>query len=188
LARSIFELVSWHYWDDDLLPESEDAARRALELDPDNSEAHATLGSIYRLYRQFGKSEEALLRALELSPGDAAIRSLYSELLRDAGRLDDAVAEAVKSVDIDPRLMRMREVLIQNLYFNRDWAAAIQEARKMLELEPASAYAWYWTGLASAMAGNNDEAIAASKMAVDVGRFGETPGSQETSHPSRDLG
>lgn len=169
LARSIFELVSWHYWDDDLLPESEDAARRALELDPDNSEAHATLGSLYRLYRHFDQSEEALLTALELSPGDAAIRSLYSESLRDSGRLDEAVAEAFKSVAIDPRLMRMREVLIQNFYFNRDWAAAIQEARKMLELEPDSAYAWYWTGLANAMAGNHDVAIAASKMAVEVG-------------------
>ncbi|HNP36241.1 MAG TPA: tetratricopeptide repeat protein [Woeseiaceae bacterium] len=169
LARSIFELSSWHYWDDDVLAESEDAAHRALVLDPDNSEAYATLGSIYRLYRHFEKSEEALRKALQLSPGDAAIRSLYSESLRDSGRLDEAVAEARRSVAIDPRLMRIREILIQNLYFNRNWAEAVQEAREMLELEPDSAYAWYWIGLASAMAGNNDEAIAASKMAVDVG-------------------
>lgn len=169
LARSIMELVSWHYWDDDLLPESENAARRALQLDPDNSEGHAALGGIYRLYRQFEKSQEALRRALQLSPGDAAIHSLYSESLRESGQLDEAIAEARKSVAIDSRLMRMREVLIQNLYFNRDWAASIQEAREMLTLEPESAYAWYWIGLASAMAGDHDEAIAASSSAVELG-------------------
>jgi len=173
LARSIIELVSWHYRTEGQLAEAMQAATRAIELDPNFGEGHFALGNLYRLQRRFGDSERAMLKGLALSPGNAGGHSYYSDMLRDSGQLDIAVREARKSVELDPRVMRIREMLLQNLYFNRQWQEVLQEANEMLELEPDSAFTWYWIGLAQNWLGNNEAALAASRRSLGLG--GEVP-------------
>jgi len=172
-ARAIAELVSWHYWPEERLAEAEQAANQSIELDANLSEGYTARGHIYRLQRRYGESERAILQALGLSPGAADGYSNYSETLRDSGELEKAVEAARKSVELGPRVMRIREVLIQNLYFNRQWHAVLQEAQEMLELEPGAAYAWYWISFAHSWLGNKDTALKASRKALEIG--GDTP-------------
>jgi len=172
-ARAIAELVSWHYWPEERLAEAEQAADLSIELDANLSEGYIARGHIYRLQRRYGESERAILQALGLSPGAADGYSNYSETLRDSGELEKAVEAARKSVELGPRVMRIREVLIQNLYFNRQWHAVLQEAQEMLELEPGAAYAWYWISFAHSWLGNKDTALKASRKALEIG--GDTP-------------
>jgi nitrogenase subunit NifH len=61
-------------------------------------------------------------------------------------------------VELDPYLVRIRESLLQNIYFSRDFAAVENEARKLLEVEPDAANTWYWMSLAQTMQGKHKEA------------------------------
>ena len=169
LARSVMELVSWHYWEEDQLNKAIAAAKNAIELDPNLSEGFAALSNLLRLQRRFDESVTAIERALELSPGSADTRSVYSDLLRDMGELRSAVDEARKSVDLGPNAMRNRDILLQNLYFNRQFDVVIEEADELLQLESDAAYALYWKGMANALLGNVEEAVAASSSAIDIG-------------------
>lgn len=173
LSRTIIELVSWHYWDEEKLAEAEQAADRSIELDTSLSDGYIAQGMLYRLQRKYDQSERVILQALALSPGAADAHSNYSETLRDSGQMEKAVKAARKSVELGPRVMRIREVLLQNLYFDRQWDAVLQEATKMLKLEPGAAYAWYWIAFAHSWLGDRDVALEASRKAIELG--GDAP-------------
>ena len=126
-------------------------------------------GNLLRLQRRFDDSSVALQRALDLRPGSASAHTIYSELLRDVGEFQASVKAARRSIELGPRAMRNRDILLQNLYFGRKFENVIAEADEMLELESDAAYALYWKGMANAWLGNVEEAIAASSKAIDVG-------------------
>ena len=172
-SRTLIELVSWHYWPEEKLVEAEGAANRSIELDASLSDGYIAQGMLYRLQRKYDKSERVLRRALDLSPGTADAHSNYSETMRDSGQMEKAVEASRKSVELGPRVMRIREVLLQNLYFNRQWDAVLQEAKALLELEPGAAYAWYWIAFANNWKGNREDALDASRKALEIG--GDAP-------------
>jgi TolB-like protein/Flp pilus assembly protein TadD len=169
LSQAILELVQWHYEGEEELPPAMRAAERAIQLDPDHGEGYFALGNFYRMQRRFDESERAMQKGLGLSPGSAGGHSNYAAMLRDSGQLEKSVREARISVELDPRVMRTREVLLQNLYFNHQWEALLKEADEMLQLDPDSAYTLYWTGLAQTWLGNTEAGLAASKKAVELG-------------------
>src|SRR5580658_5382533 len=68
--------------------------RRVLEMEPASYEAEHLLGVIAN---QNGRRDEAIAhfgRAAELAPGVAILHANLSEMLRLAGRLDEATAAA----------------------------------------------------------------------------------------------
>jgi TolB-like protein/Flp pilus assembly protein TadD len=172
-SRALIELVSWHYWPEEKLVEAERAANRSIELDASLSDGYIAQGVLYRLQRKYAESEEVIRRALDLSPGAADAYSNYSETMRDTGQMVKAVDAARKSIELGPRVMRIREVLLQNLYFDRQWDAVLQEAKELLELEPGAAYAWYWIAFAHNWLGDRDVALEASRKALEIG--GDAP-------------
>jgi|GEM_PF-6976436 len=85
---------------------SEDALRRAMQLDPRNDEAVSTLAD---LMREQGHIEEALQlikQALDLSPSNAVHHYNYGRLLADINRIDEARAEFSRAVTLDPSFSR----------------------------------------------------------------------------------
>ena len=75
------------------------AAKRALALDPKQSEAHTVLGSIADFYDwNFAAAEAHYRRALEANPGDARAHSLRAWLLMRLGESE----EAHRAVELDP--------------------------------------------------------------------------------------
>src|SRR6266851_8171389 len=80
-----------------------EAARKAVELDDAVAEGHNSLAAFYL----FGKwdwrnAEKESLRALELNPNLAEAHNLYSYVLVVAQRLDEAVREGKRSMELDP--------------------------------------------------------------------------------------
>jgi TolB-like protein/Flp pilus assembly protein TadD len=169
LAQALHELVGWHYRPEkELWPEARRAAERAVELDPNLTFALLALGDIQRMERRYGEGEQTLLKAIALSPGSADAHSRYSDLLRDANRLDESVSEIRRAVELDPHLMRIRESLLQNIYFSRDYDTTLYEAYALLELEPGAAGAWYWISLAYAQKGESTRAEEAMLKAIEL--------------------
>jgi TolB-like protein/Tfp pilus assembly protein PilF len=167
-SQAIGELVGWSYWSDDRLPEASKAADRAIELDPDLAEGYFARGDLMRLDRRYGEGEAAFLKGLSLSPGSADGHSRYGDLLRDAGRQKESVRESRQAIELDPRMVRIRVSLLQNTFFSRDFDSVLDQAEQILELEPDTAEAWYWIGLASCWKDKRETAIEAFRKALEL--------------------
>ena len=86
-----------------------DAVDRALAIDPDLAEAHSRRGLLLLLDQgQVEEAEQAMLRSLELNPGSAVMHVRYGGLLNELGRLDEAVRQARRAVELDPMVVRWR--------------------------------------------------------------------------------
>jgi TolB-like protein/Flp pilus assembly protein TadD len=168
LAQGISELVGWFYWPDSSLEEAKAAADRAIELDPNLAQGYFALGDLLRIARRYEEAEAAFKRGLALSPGSADGHSRYGDLLRDAGRPEESVLESRRAIELDPQMPRIRESLLQNLYFSRDWGGVLEEANELLEMEPDSAEAWYWIAFARNWQEDHDSAIEAAHRAVEL--------------------
>jgi TolB-like protein/Tfp pilus assembly protein PilF len=168
VAQGIIELVGWSYWPDESLDEARAAADRAIELDPNLAQGYFARGDLLRFARRFEEGEAAFQRGLGLSPGSADGHSRYGDLLRDAGRPEESVRQSLRAVELDPHMLRIRESLLQNLYFGRDWDGVLREAAQVLEMEPDSAETWYWIAFANNWLKNYDAAIGAARKAVEL--------------------
>jgi len=87
---------------EEALADAEDAARRALELDPLSASARVALGSVLRERRHWADAERELLKALELSPESAEAHGEYSQYLGYVRRLDEASVYADRALALDP--------------------------------------------------------------------------------------
>src|SRR6185436_20271675 len=88
----------------DIMPAAETAARKALEIDPTLSEAHASLALIRSSYFwEWAEAEEHYLRAIDLNPGYATTHHWFSvDHLAMLGRMDEAMAEIEIARQLDP--------------------------------------------------------------------------------------
>ncbi len=79
------------------------AAEKALQLDPLLAEAHAAMGIIYRLDRDWAAAERSLQRAIDLDP---SLTDAYLDRARGvffpAGRTDEALREIDRAARVDP--------------------------------------------------------------------------------------
>src|SRR5262249_43922853 len=85
------------------MPESRDAAERAVALDANSSDSQTALGIVRLQYDwEWSEAKAAFDRALELSPGSAFVRYWRARWLESQNRVDDALAELQKTLEFDP--------------------------------------------------------------------------------------
>ena len=103
---------------------------RALELDPDLAEAHATRAHfLWEHQFKFAEAEKAFHRAMELNPSLALNHAIYAYYLGTVGRFDEAAAAARKAIELDPSSMWIHSVLIHPLAL----AGRYEEAHAQIE-------------------------------------------------------
>jgi tetratricopeptide (TPR) repeat protein len=85
------------------IPEIYNNLNKALELDPNLSEAHYLNAMIAHVVEwDWGKSEKEFLKALAVNPNDAESRALYAQLLCILQRIDEAVEQGRIALNLDP--------------------------------------------------------------------------------------
>ncbi|MBK6724502.1 MAG: tetratricopeptide repeat protein [Acidobacteria bacterium] len=104
LADTYCVLPTWgNFRPKEYMPLANQAALKALELDPNLAEAHSSLGYILSRYEyDFAGAERSFKRAIELDPKYATARQWYAGLLSSSSRHDEAVKEIKKAVELDP--------------------------------------------------------------------------------------
>lgn len=143
-------------------PRAKAAALRAIELDVDLGEAHASLG--YTLMHHdwdLAAGERSLRRALELNPNYATAHQWYAKLLVAQGRFDEAKAEMALAQELDPLSLMVSTAAGGPYLYGGDYPSAIERFRQVLELEPNFVPALYSISLAYTFAGRTREAVAA---------------------------
>jgi TolB-like protein/Tfp pilus assembly protein PilF len=123
-------------------PKAEAAARKALELDSTLAEAHVSLGYSQLAYEwNFPEARKEFERALQLRPGYATAHQYYAYYLTAMGKLDEAIAERKRALELDPISPLLNSALGEAYYHSRRFDVTIEQNIKALELDPSYAIA-----------------------------------------------
>jgi serine/threonine protein kinase/Flp pilus assembly protein TadD len=114
-----------------------DASLKAVELDPNLSEAHVTLAiELSRYDWDWPAAEREFKMALELSPNNSSASSLYAELLSIEGRHAEAVAEASRAREMDPTSGPVCLQYARAPLYARQYHEAARAFQQCLEVNP----------------------------------------------------
>jgi adenylate cyclase len=119
------------------LPRGRELLERAIEIDPSNAQAYVALGAVQVQVREFDAGIKAMQHGIRLSPRDVKLpfwRMILAAGLARSDRLEEALAEALKSCQRDGRLYGARVVAaFVHLRLGRDpeARAALTEARRI---------------------------------------------------------
>jgi DNA-binding winged helix-turn-helix (wHTH) protein/TolB-like protein/tetratricopeptide (TPR) repeat protein len=151
------------------MPKAEAAAAKALEIDDSLAEAHASLAYIKLIYDwDWTGAEQEFKRAIALNPLYDNAHHWYSHELVALGRMDEALAEARRALQISPSDTVMNEHMGWTYLMARDYDHAIQSVHKAIEMEPDFLLAHRVLGLADQYKGRHDEAIAEFARGVEI--------------------
>jgi TolB-like protein/DNA-binding winged helix-turn-helix (wHTH) protein/Tfp pilus assembly protein PilF len=144
------------------MPEAKTAAEKALELNSDLAEAHASLGLIAPFVDwNWAEAKRHLERAIALNPNYATAHHWYGEVyLMPNGRTDEAIAEIRKAQELDPLSPVIMTDLGKDLYLARRYEEAVVELRRALEIDPNFISAHNWLSDTFLEQGKYAEAIA----------------------------
>lgn len=146
-------------------------ALKALELDPDLAEAHASLAFVAAQYDHDWKSAEAgYRRALELSPAYATALQWLALAYMAQGRVEDAVSVGRRAVTADPLSPLVNTDFGRILYYAGRYDEAIEELRNAVELDPGLFRSHLELGRAYRQKGMHDLAIAELTRAASISK------------------
>jgi len=114
----------------------EQAAKRAVELDPNLAIAHVRLANFYRETGQHEKSDEHYRRAAELDPGEPYVVRAAIEEAVDHGDLSRAIALQSQVLARNPLAASTRNNLAIYLLADGQLEKALSQFRQVQEIHP----------------------------------------------------
>jgi TolB-like protein/DNA-binding winged helix-turn-helix (wHTH) protein len=144
----------------EVMPRARDAASQALRLDENLAEAHTTLACVEMILNwNWAGAEREFKRAIELNPSYAAAHVYYAHYLAAMGRTDESVAEAKRSLELDPFSEFTMEFSEWVFYLDRHFDLATEQSQKTFELAPEMPWSPYDSGQIYDATGRPREAI-----------------------------
>jgi Tfp pilus assembly protein PilF len=109
---------------DELYERSRTMASKALSIDETCAEAHTSLAWIMRVHDwNWEGSEREFKRAIELDPNYANARQWYSFLLLGLGRMDEALVQMEKALELEP----LSRIILNNSFSVRNYRDAARD-------------------------------------------------------------
>lgn len=150
-------------------PKAKAAAQKAIELDPQLAEAHASLGLVRFQYdRDWPGAEAEFVRATELNANSPTGHQFFADYLKAVGRFDEALEEMRRALELDPVSLAINTGLGHVLYLTRQYDRAIEQYQRALALDPNFFQAHLWFGRPYLEKGMFTEAIAEIQQAVTL--------------------
>ena len=159
-----------------LMPKAKAAALKALEIDPNLGEAHASLGQVAEYFDyDFGTAEKEFRHSIELNPNYPSAHQWFAEHLSALNRVDEALVEIRRALELDPLSVIMNKIYADILADGRRFNEAIDQYKKAIELDPNFPTTYFFLGRAYEAKGDYLQAVETyGKMA----RLGQMPPSE----------
>ncbi len=137
------------------------ASEKALELDPLLAEAYSSEGLVYSRDHNWQESETAFRRSLELNPSlSQSHKDFAFSMLFPLGRLDEAIRELRKAVELDPLSPEIRDALDYVLVSAGRYDEVLDNCRSIFVAHPNDSAAQQLFARALLQKGRLEEATA----------------------------
>ena len=165
------------YWDGTKsnLESADAASRKALELDPELAEAHASRGFALTLSRQYEQARQEFETAIGINPKLYEAHYLYARACFQERRLEEAVRHYEDAARVRPedyQAVLLMQTPLNGLGRTEDAIAALRKglavAERHLELNPDDARALYLGAGALAQLGNRERALEWATRALSI--------------------
>jgi tetratricopeptide (TPR) repeat protein len=155
---------------DEAMPKAKESALKALALDNTLAEAHASLAHIsMNYYWDWATAEKEFKRSIELKPDYATAHQWYAiHYLTATGRLEEALKEMKKALELEPASLVMNTFMGATLYYAGRYDEAIDQCRRTIEMDPNFAVAHWHLGLAYEQKQIFDAAIEEFQRAISL--------------------
>jgi tetratricopeptide (TPR) repeat protein len=150
------------------LPQSKAFAERAIAIDDQLAEAHASLGGVNDQSWRWMEAEREYKRAIELDPHYATAYLWYGRLLNHLGRVDEAGLMIKRAHELDP-LSSVISMNVSIMYQVRnDHNASVENSLKLIALDPYFSTGYQALALSYLKQGRDADAIANMEKAVGM--------------------
>ncbi|HXN53005.1 MAG TPA: tetratricopeptide repeat protein [Candidatus Acidoferrum sp.] len=144
-------------------------AVRALALEPDLPEAHASLAWATAWYDyDFVVAEREFERSIELNPRYATAHLWFGFYLGMMGRHEEGYTELKRAIRLDPLSSIVHWALGFIYWFSRRYDQAIEQCEKALRLDPNLAQAHMLLGHAYLYKSKHESTLAAMKKGLEL--------------------
>lgn len=145
----------------DAVVKTEAAARRAIELDPQNGQAYSTLGLTQGIFEwNWADAEKNLKRGTALSPSNSNAVFEYANYLVAMNRPEDAVWQMRRVLELDPQSFMMNRLFGETLYLARHYDEALTHLQQAEEMEPGKpTQVLFWMSRIYEKKGMRDNAV-----------------------------
>jgi TolB-like protein/DNA-binding winged helix-turn-helix (wHTH) protein/Flp pilus assembly protein TadD len=158
-AHAYHEL-SWYQPPKQVMPKAKWAAEKAIQIDPNDADAHAALGWVKWVYEWDWTGAEAEFRlAIALGPNSSRARAQYALFLGSEGRSHEALEQEHLALELDPLSSINNTNLGDILSSSGQTDQAIAQYREVIGIDPHFGSAHEGLGLAYARTGRFDEAV-----------------------------
>jgi eukaryotic-like serine/threonine-protein kinase len=148
-------------------PRSKAAALRALELDPQQPEAHTSLGIVRWFWEwDWAGAESAFRRSVEVAPSYAMAHLWYGYLLSALGRHEEAFPEVRLALELDPLSLIILAGAGGAYFYARRYEEAMAHFRRALDIDPEFMPGHNDLGRALECSGHTAEAIKEYEHAI----------------------
>ena len=148
---------------------------KALELDPNLSEAHTARGNLaYQSDHDYSVAGTEFKRAISLNPSSAIAHREYAMFLTGVDRFDDAVRELRTTIELDPLWEHARSNLSRISCASGDYASAIASAEEERDRQPEDPWSHICLGGIYAAVGRTADARREAELSAgSVSKRGE---------------
>jgi TolB-like protein/DNA-binding winged helix-turn-helix (wHTH) protein/Flp pilus assembly protein TadD len=162
--------LAWHGFmsPEEVLPKAYAAAQKAVEIDPQSAEAHASLALVLDHKWNWPAAEVEFKRALELNPQYANAHHWYGDYLSIQGRHDEALIEAKRALELDSLNLMIGTWVGLRYYLARQYDVAVEQSRNTLDLDSTFAAAHLIMGESYLQQGKHKEGLDELQKAADL--------------------
>jgi DNA-binding winged helix-turn-helix (wHTH) protein/TolB-like protein/lipoprotein NlpI len=154
---------------EEAFPAARDAAHKALQMNEDLADAHATLGLIDFYYDWNGPAaQNEFHRAFDVNPNYAMAHSWNAENLAAMGRFPEALVEARRAVEEDPLSLIVNSNAGWTFCLAGQYEEAIQTLSRAIDIDPSFPRTHFRLGNVYETRGLYDKAITEFTQAVQL--------------------
>lgn len=168
LAETVALIHYYNYSVQESLPDAMKAIGKALELNPDLAEAHASLGIVHACNRRGTDAIRELKRAVGLQSSYAEAHNWLGWMYMMVGKMDKAIEPAERALELDPMAPYVRVYLGEIYMADGRYEMALEQVKSARQMQPEFALNHLMEGVALYHLGRFSEAIFALEESLTL--------------------